>query len=393
MRVCVRAALLAAALVPCASLRAALSSNHTFESFIQAHGRSYQAGSAQYNERRDLFEKVRTAVAEQNNRPNRLWTAGVNKLSDWSVAELRNLRGWDGRGSTRSSRHQATFLQQRSELPKEKIWSNLAATKNIRDQGACGSCWAIAVSTVLGAHAEIHTGKPRTFSAQQIVSCTPNPRQCGGDGACKGATAELALDWVLHHGCAEESEVPYAAHDGECTNAQPSSLAGLQLARGVVNDDAGNWEKYLDNDINVAPSSGAAFGMTGWETLPKNTYEPLARALAESGPVAVSVGADAWQSYDSGIFDGCGKDAIIDHAVVAIGYGEEDGNKYWVIQNSWGADWGEDGHIRLQRHDADEYCGMDNKPEVGVACKGETDPQPVCGMCGVLFDSTVPHFG
>lgn len=96
--------------------------------------------------------------------------------------------------------------------------------------------------------------------------------------------------------------------------------------------------------------------------------------------------------YESGIFDGCGKDAIIDHAVTAMGYGEENGNKFWLIQNSWGDDWGEAGHIRLHRHDADEYCGMNTKPELGVACKGDTDPVPVCGMCGVLFDSVVPHF-
>merc|ERR1740130_898016 len=100
--------------------------------------------------------------------------------------------------------------------------------------------------------------------------------------------------------------------------------------------------------------------MTGWETLPKNEYAPLMQALLERGPVAVSVAADAWFSYESGIFDGCGKDAVIDHAVVAMGFGEADNHKYWVIQNSWGANWGEQGHIRLQRHDTEEYCGMNN---------------------------------
>merc|ERR1719197_732280 len=99
-----------------------------------------------------------------------------------------------------------------------------------------------------------------------------------------------------------------------------------------------------DSSSSTAFTGGRAFGMTGWETLPKNKYEPLARALAERGPVAVSVAADAWFNYDNGIFNGCGKDAVIDHAVVAMGYGEDatTGNKYWLIQNSWGKDWGED---------------------------------------------------
>jgi len=107
----------------------------------------------------------------------------------------------------------------------------------------------------------------------------------------------------------------------------------------------------------------------------------------------VSVAADKWFDYDSGIFNGCGADAVIDHAVTAIGYGSENGEKYWMIQNSWGAEWGEEGHIRLQRHDEDDNCGMNNDPQKGVACQGETDAVPVCGMCGVLFDSVMPHFG
>jgi len=354
-----------------------------FESFIELHGRSYQRGSAEYQDRKMLYEQ-RIADAElHNSLPGRLWTAGVNKLWDWTDAELQTLRGWDGSntadgGSSHSVRKHATFLQQTSDLPKEKLWSNLAMAQHIKNQADCGSCWAIAAATVLEGHAEIFSGKPRTFSAQEIVMCTPNPRHCGGDGGCKGATAELAMEWVLKNGCAEEYQVPYTGHDGTCPGRSPT----IDMAQIFVEEGA--------------PTQAAntnALGMTGWETLPKNQYEPLARALAEHGPVAVSVAADTWFSYESGIFNGCGKDAVIDHAVVAIGYGEESGHKYWVIQNSWGREWGEAGHIRLERHDVDEYCGMNNDPQKGVACQGETEPVPVCGMCGILFDSVVPHFG
>jgi len=230
---------------------------------------------------------------------------------------------------------------------------------------------------VLEAHSEIQTGSNRTFSAQQIVECTPNLRHCGGDGGCQGATAELAMEWVLRNGCAQESEVPYTGMDGACTTGKPL----------LTEKDAGN-------AVISLPAAAVSFGMTGWETLPNNKYEPLVRALVERGPVAVSVAASEWQMYESGIFNGCVKDAIIDHAVTSIGYGVEKGAKFWLIQNSWGDDWGENGHIRLQRHDTEdsEYCGMNTKPELGIACKGETEPVPVCGMCGILFDSVVPHF-
>jgi len=309
-----------------------------------------------------------------------LWIAGVNKLWDWTEKELQTLRGWDGsmkpsNGGKQSIRKHPSFLQQGdSELPKQKLWSDLAMAKHVKNQGGCGSCWAVATATVLEAHTEIYNQKPRACSIQQIVDCTPNPKHCGGDGGCKGATAELAMEWVLKHGCTEQSELPYTGQDGTCTMGSPA----LDMAAMLETSST---------------AGGASFGMTGWETLPKNQYEPLARALAERGPVAVSVAASSWFAYDSGVFNGCGKDVDIDHAVTAIGYGEESGVKYWVIQNSWGGDWGEAGHIRLERHDGGDYCGMNNDPQKGVACQGETDPVPVCGMCGVLFDSVVPHFG
>merc|ERR1719265_2661350 len=175
------------------------------------------------------------------------------------------LLGWDGSarpqshthgGFRRQPRHQ-TFLQQDAEdlsdLPKEKVYSSLRMSKEVKNQGPCGSCWAIAAATVLEGHYEIYSGKFRTFSTQQMVSCTPNPRECGGKGGCSGATAELAMEWVLHHGCADETEVPYMANDEQCS--APNATSG---------------------QTNLATTN---FGMIGWETLPINKYEPLVHAL------------------------------------------------------------------------------------------------------------------
>merc|ERR1719231_1689786 len=125
--------------------------------------------------------------------------------------------------------------------------------------------------------------------------------------------------------------------------------------------------------------------------LPENKGEPLLQAIYQEGPVVVSVDASAWSFYSGGVFSGCSKDAIINHAVVAEGFGEQDGNKYYLIKNSWGKSWGEKGYIRLKRFDDDEaHCGIDNKPEEGTACEGGPKFVRVCGMCDVLYDSTYP---
>lgn len=347
-----------------------------FESFMEVHGRSYQTESAEFHERRAIYERRRANAELHNSNPKRLWTAGVNRFWDWTEPELKTLRGYDpsGRpegGSARSVQKHATFLQQAAALPEEKLWTHLAMSSHIQNQGSCGACWATAAAGCLEAHAEIH-GKPRTFSAQQIIKCTPNPRHCGGDGGCKGATAELAMDWVLKNGVDTTAD-----YDNTCMAGTPTSAMSLIL-----------------KDRSSGTKGGSSFGMTGWETLPKNQYEPFVRALVEKGPVAVHVAADTWFDYDSGIFNGCQKDAIIDHSVLVMGYGKDSGTatKFWAIQNSWGKDWGEQGHMRLERLEGDGYCGMDNDPQKGVGCKGENDPVPVCGMCGILFDAVVPHF-
>merc|ERR1719461_1792028 len=128
----------------------------------------------------------------------------------------------EGHGPSRKVAKHSFFLQQTIDLPKEKAWDSLETFAYTKNQAACGSCWAIASSTVLEAHNEIYNGKHLIFSTQEIVDCTQNPRHCGGDGGCKGATAELAMDWVLKNGCAETSEIPYTAQDAACATGNPT---------------------------------------------------------------------------------------------------------------------------------------------------------------------------
>merc|ERR1719324_1505851 len=130
---------------------------------------------------------------------------------------------------------------------------------------------------------------------------------------------------------------------------------------------------------------GPTFGMRAWEKLPENRYLPLLTALMAWGPVGVSVAASTWYSYESGVFNHCDKDSVIDHAVTLIGFGtdREVQEKFWLVQNSWGTDWGEYGRIRILRRDSDEseYCGIDVQPELGTGCKGGPSEVTVCGMC------------
>jgi len=404
---------LASAAVPTPQEQPAGLQNHaSFHSFIRQYDRPYQRGSREYEERLELFSLRATEVARMNSRPNRLWTATVNALSDRTETELQQLRGWrggatpgGGAGAVQGFSAGSTFLKQARKarpLPREHTnWTRLNTMIHKIDQGGCGSCWAVTSITVLKAHSEIYMPeRQRSFSAQELLSCMPNPQSCGGDGGCQGATVELAMNFAMKQGLADEEQAPYQGVTGRCQRQAASSGAMLEggklLGAGDV-EGAANLQSLTTPGVHLAQATepGQSFGMRGWERLPENGYEALLRALVERGPVAVSVAASAWSSYGSGIFDGCDRDAVINHAVTLIGFGEDAAlqKQYYLIQNSWGAGWGEGGNIRLLRRDSDgERCGVDRQPEVGTGCKGGPKEVRVCGMCGILYDSVVPYF-
>ncbi|CAJ1366707.1 unnamed protein product [Effrenium voratum] len=404
-------------LLSAAAAAAADADEEAFHVWAQSHGRSYSPES--YRQRLELFQLHAQQVAALNALPERRWTAGLGPLADFTEEELQNLRGWRGTASSAGASPLAA-LQVEEDLPEQVNWTSLSSLQHIADQGSCGSCWAVTSTTVLAAHAEL-VEAPRSFSTQELVDCVPNPRACGGTGGCAGATVELAMSYVMHLGLGSAAEWPYRAKAAAlCGKLAASPAAALQMdghteeleVLDAENQSAAQLRedlaalKTLHQQQDLAAegtrlaafdSAGRSFGMAGWQKLPQNGYAALLQAVYHHGPVGVSVAAGTWHLYSSGIFDYCGKDAVIDHAVTLVGFGRGQGksgsDKYWLVQNSWGPHWGEGGRIRLLRRDSEgEHCGWDRQPQKGTACKGDPAQVRVCGMCGILYDSVVPHF-
>jgi len=343
-----------------------------FKTFIQKHHREYKHGTAEHSMRKGLFQQRLAAVHAHNAKPGTLWKAAPSHFSDRTEAERKAVLGYRKHARVHAKGHAPASLLESSnktmKLPKSKSWAHLKCAHKVRDQGSCGSCWAVATMSALEAHHEIYNKEPRTFSAQQIIECTLNPRACGGTGGCEGATVELGMDYVLKNGLATEEQHPYHGQDSSCSAEKKK--------KDLMQSNAGN-----------------SFGLMSYKTLDSNVARPLLEAVAHVGPVAVSAGASSWFEYNSGVFDGCSKDTVIDHAITLYGYGVDHGKKYWLIRNSWGPGWGEDGFIRLLRHNEDEkHCGTDDNNQEGVGCKGDPTSVTVCGMCGILYDSVVPYF-
>lgn len=326
--------------------------------------RQHRAGNgADFEPRRHIFERRQAEVHSHNAQSNRLWTAAVNRFADFTDEELQALLNFKRSGASPPATA-GSFLDLGAprSLPEAIDWQSRtpASSAFLRDQGHCGSCWAVAAVAAIEMHVEVQTGNASRFSTEQVIDCTPNPQHCGGEGGCRGATSELAMEYVAKRGLALETGYPVDGKDDAC----------------------------FDSDVQPV------LQLDGFTRVAANQNAQLLQAVATKGPVLVSVAGSPFFKYSSGVFDGCDADAVLNHAVILVGYGTDGdtGAKYWRIRNSWGPHWGEDGYMRILRHSQEgQHCGLDHEPEKGYACDGETEPIEVCGMCGILAHAAHPN--
>lgn len=181
-----------------------------------------------------------------------------------------------------------------------------------------GSCWAFAtVASIEGVH-QIKTGRLVSLSEQEIVDCDRG----GNDHGCRGGYPRSAMEWVTRNGgLTTESDYPYVGSQRQCM----SGKLGHHAAR-----------------------------IRGYQAVQRKNEAELERAVA-GRPVAVVIDASrAFQFYKRGVFSGPCNTTTVNHAVTVVGYGSAGsdsggGRKYWIVKNSWGQGWGENGYVRMAR--------------------------------------------
>jgi len=335
-----------------------------FAQFKEQYGKIYKTRS-EHQMRFDIFQANLKKI-EEHNKSGASWKKGINQFSDLTEAEFEAIYVGGYKRLPIPSGNFTIKSKPAKDLPAEVDWRKQGVITDVKNQGQCGSCWAFCTTEMIESYAGIATGSTPELSSQQVTSCTPNPLSCGGTGGCMGSIAQLGYTYIQLFGHVTEEDYPYTSgtttETGDC----------------------------MYDFMNTAP----AIGITGYNVLPSNDQDAVLTHLAEVGPLAVSVYASGWGSYSSGVYDGCDFDANIamNHAVQLVGYGTDASEgDYWIVRNSWGSRWGEDGYIRLQRQSTAQ-CGTDSTPMDGSACVGGpgNDEQHVCGQCGILFDSSYP---
>lgn len=316
--------------------------------------------------RKAIFEDNLLNILAHNQDTTKTWKQEVNHLADLTQKEYGRLLGYNKQLGF-SMREQAaarvpiTPVKPISALPVSVDWRTQGIISAVKDQGNCGSCWSFATAETIESYWALSKGQLWDLSEQQILDCTINPQNCGGDGGCAGGTPAVAMTTMMKFGGGLSSEwtYPYLSHSGQ------------------------NSPKCLN-------TTKTAVTISNYVSLPSNQYMPLLTALATVGPIAISVDASAWQFYSTGVFNGCNQtNPDIDHAVQLVGYGTEAGGDYWLVRNSWTPAWGEDGYIKLFRTSTVQ-CGTDLSPGDGSGCDGGPATVTVCGTCGILYDNVYP---
>ncbi|KAF7822925.1 senescence-specific cysteine protease SAG39-like [Senna tora] len=281
---------------------------------------------SQEKERRfNIFKDNVKYIDDFNNAATKPYKLAVNKFADLTNEEFTASRNrFKGHMCSSITRTSTFKYEEVTAVPSSIDWRQKGAVTPIKNQGQCGCCWAFSAVAAMEGITKLSTGNLISLSEQELVDCDTS----GVDQGCEGGLMDDAFKFIIqNHGLATETKYPYNGVDGSCNS---------------------------NGEANHAAS------IKGYEDVPANSEQALQKAVANQ-PVSVAIDASGsdFQFYSSGVFTGsCGTE--LDHGVTAVGYGADGSTAYWLVKNSWGTEWGEEGYIRMQRNvDAKEgLCGI-----------------------------------
>ena len=314
------------ALAAIAGLSTALmtTDDYEFMKYIAKHGKVYETVE-EYGHRMNEWRKVNDHI-KAHNAAGRTWTLGHNHMSDWTHEERKSLNGL--KPELREREYAPVWLEPSNADGVN--WVEKGAVTDVKNQGSCGSCWSFSTTGALeGAHF-IATGSLESYSEEQLVECDYGILKNMG---CNGGLMDKAFKYVESNALATEADYPYTSGTGKRGSCDTSKLANASLKVSTYTD------------------------------VTKNDASQLKAAL-DKQPVSVAIEADkmAFQMYHSGVLTGdkCGTN--LDHGVLAVGYGTENGVEYYLVKNSWGATWGDAGYVKIGVEDGAGVCGIQSGP-------------------------------
>lgn len=323
-------------------------SEMTFDQWMVKHEKKYTGN--EYDIRKGVFEQTRKKVLEHN-AGGHSWTQGLGPFADLTPEEFKAkyLTGFKPDPAVQNAK-EWRGPKHVGDLPQSFDWVAKGAVTDIKDQGNCGSCWSFSTSGAIEGYHYIKTGKLVSLSEQQFIDCSSTASGNNGtmNQGCLGGDMRVALQFAAEwssQGMGVDTENDYYYNEADRT------FNSITNPTPVADDDPGIFDCQMK-------SYKPAATISGWAPIAPNNETILAMALLQQ-PVSIGVATgDAWQNYAAGILDGVGNcPGDVDHGVLLVSFGVDNGEAFWNIKNSWGVGWGENGFIRIGRSDAKTNYG------------------------------------
>ena len=330
-----------------------LTVEYTYAKYAADFGKSADVKSTEYKKREQIFNDHLREILQHNSNPSRTFHMGVNQFSDWTHEEKKAYNKFKAGGALKN--YKGTVYKapgNASDLPKTvdyrtSVMPNVLTA--IKNQGACGNCWSWSTIESIESHFALKTGQLPVLSAQQVTSCDTVNYGCGGGDYFDG--------WAyVQNSTGLNEEWLYPFTDFFVKNATKN---GTAVCRNITKDFLPMFPWYPKATV------------TGYTVVNPNDAHSAMHALLNEGPLSIAVAAEPWMGYEGGILSNNASNPTtweIDHAVQLVGYGHDPAldMNYWIVKNSWGTQWGEDGFIRLARPDVEPCTTVQGVKECGT---------------------------
>lgn len=301
-----------------------------FSNFQERFGKRYST-IQELETRFSIFRKNFITILAHNADLRQNFTMGVNQFTDLTPEEFKS-QYVGGLKAEVGSFGCKSFSSSDSNAPDSIDWRTKGAVTSVKDQGQCGSCWTFsATGAVEGAWA-ISKGQLVDLSEQELVDCATGISY--GSHGCSGGQMDGAFKFVIENGQCSLSAYPY-------TSGVTKTGGNCQKCSAVA---------HISSCSDVKP----------------NDQLSLKAAVAKQ-PVAIAIEADTryFQSYSSGVLTSSSCGTTLDHGVLIVGYGSENGQDYWLVKNSWSTTWGDNGYVKIARSSSTSdpgICGIAMEP-------------------------------
>lgn len=300
-----------------------------WKDFKTRHNKQYENEEEEFR-RFTIFTENSRHIEEHNQehaQGRHTYRVGMNEYGDMEHQEFVQVMNGFKRnyGDSLAKPHATTFLTPHNvKLPDNMDWRDHGYVTPVKNQGHCGSCWSFSTTGALEGQHRRKNGTLISLSEQNLVDCS-GPF---GNHGCNGGLMDQAFQYIKNNGGIDtEMSYPYQAQQERC--------------------------RFIRADIGADD--------TGFQDIPQGDEQKLKEAVGTVGPVSVAIDAShrSFQFYESGIYyEPMCSQTQLDHGVLVAGYGiNEDDIEYWLVKNSWGTTWGDQGYIKMARN-RDNMCGI-----------------------------------